>query len=121
MAIKKKFNQKYFNNDNRAIKYFNSNDFSKKDLFRIENCERLIKDIWKYKFKHFVKDFFKYYLVDKKEMFLQNKNLTFEMFMTILFERKSKHPWLIQEILNSVFVFESFLFSNANIKDLINK
>ena len=59
--------------------------------------------------------------MDKKEIFLENKDLTFETFITILFERKSKHPWIILEILNSIFVFESFLYSNANIKDIINK
>lgn len=119
--LKKMFNEKYLNNNKKAISYFYSNDISKKGLHLIENCTRLIKDMNKYKFNHFLKDHINTCIFKKTENFLECSKLTFNDFLKILFEKQSKQPWILQDILNSIPAFEMFFFNNINIRKIIDE
>ena len=117
---KKLFNAKYLNGNEEAIKYFYSNDLSKKKLKILNNCNRLIYNMKNYKNEKYIKDQVEISIYRKSEDFLNRKQMEFCEFKKILFDRQSKHTWILQDILNSIPAFEAF-FVFSRLKKRIKK
>jgi hypothetical protein len=108
LKTKKNFNSKYLHDCEEAIKYFYSNDLSKKKLKIMAHCTRLIHNMKTYKNEKYIKDQIEISIYRKSEDFLNKNNLKFAEFKKILFDRQSKHTWILQDILNAIPSFESF-------------
>lgn len=106
--LKQLFNDRYLNGNKKAIKYFYSNDISQSGLMILKNFNRLIKNIRDYKDKCFISDQLEICVFRKSEDFLVKQNSNFNDFFKMIFDRQSKHTWILQDILNSLPVFEKF-------------
>ena len=105
---KKLFNTKYLNKSEEAIKYFYSNDLSKKKLKILNECNRLVYNMNTYKNEKYIKDQVEISIYRKSEDFLNKTQMDIKEFKKILFDRQSKHTWILQDILNSIPAFENF-------------
>lgn len=117
---KRLFNQKYLNGDEEAIRYFYSNDLSKKKLKVLADCKRLIHNMKQYQHQRYVKDQVEISIYRKSEDFLANRRLSLDDFKKLLFDRQSKHTWILQDVLNSIPAFEAF-FVFSRLKKRIKK
>ena len=118
---KRLFNNKYLHGKEDAIKYFYSNDLSKKKLKVLNECSRLIHNMKSYKSEKYIKDQVEISIYRKSEDFLNNKKLNLADFKKILFDRQSKHTWILQDILNSIPAFETFFVFPRNRKRIKKK
>lgn len=108
LKIKKMFNIKYLHGNEESIQYFYSNDLSKKKLKILSNCNRLIHNMKVYKNEKYIKDQIEISIYRKSEDFLLNEQMRVADFKKILFDRQSKHTWILQDILNAIPSFETF-------------
>jgi hypothetical protein len=105
---KQLFNTKYLNKSEEAIKYFYSNDLSKKKLKILNECNKLVYNMKNYKNEKYIKDQVEISIYRKSEDFLNKTQMDLNEFKKILFDRQSKHTWILQDILNSIPAFEVF-------------
>jgi hypothetical protein len=105
---KELFNTKYLNKSKEAIKYFYSNDLSKKKLKILNECNKLVYNMKTYKNEKYIKDQVEISIYRKSEDFLNKTHMDLNEFKKILFDRQSKHTWILQDILNSIPAFEIF-------------
>ena len=119
LYLQNSINSRFLHGDLPAIKYFYSNDLSKKNLFRLAKCTRLTQTINKFKNDEYIKEMLEICVYRKSEDFLTSK-ISFQDFFKLLFDRQSKHTWIFQDILNSISSFEQFFVFN-NLRKTISK
>ena len=123
--IKRQFNRKFLLDCPEAIKYFYSNDLSKKNLNLLSRMKKLIRNMNAFKNENYIKAQLEISVHKKCENFLANARLSVSEFKKILFDRQSKHTWILQDILNSILAFEEFFvfqnFSGLKVEKNENK
>lgn len=112
--------KRYLLGDEKAIKYFYSNDLSKKNLHKLKKCTRLIQKMKNFKNEDYIKEMVEICVFRKSEDFLTN-DISFEEYFKLLFDRQCKHTWIFQDILNSIPSFELFFVFNNLKKKKISK
>lgn len=95
-----------FKNNQKLVTAFSANSITKKLIYTLKTDKEFMKLSHEYKSLHFLKDQIFKYVINKQEEFLSNC-LSFENFIKLLFDQKKKHSWILQNIINSIEIYDS--------------
>ena len=105
--IRRRFNEVYLKGDPRIVEYYKSVDISKKRLNNLAECRQLRGEIDRYKQdKYFPKQIEKMVFYKDDQIF--QDQLTFDVFLKTVFCSQFKNSMILQDIIQSYFIFESF-------------
>lgn len=105
--LKYKFYLKYMKSNRKAINYFESFDVSKKGLLILEPYTELIKLIKNFKSKKYIERVIDEYIMLKTDPSI-TKSISFRNFVEESLSRQHKQSIVIQNIINSLEIFENF-------------
>jgi hypothetical protein len=106
--LKLKFYSAFLNSDKKAIKYFESFDVSKKGLLILEPFTELSQLINDFKSNQYMHRVMEEYIMVKVDPSIKN-SIPFRSFVEESLSRQHKQSLVVQNILNSLEIFEEFL------------
>lgn len=104
--LKEEFLEKMFGNDENIKPYYRENNITKETISVLKRCQGYNEKAEEYKKKFFLKDQVKRNILEKKEEILKS-NLNFESFAKVLLDKQKKHGWILQNILNSIEMYDA--------------
>lgn len=105
--VKQKFYKMYLENDEDAIRYFESFDVSRKGLLKLKDHIALKLLIQDFQHKHYLKSLIQEYILDQNDEIL-TEDLTFQEFVENSLSRQHRHTMVIQGVVNSLELFLDF-------------
>lgn len=104
--LKEEFLEKMFGVDENIKPYYRENNITKETISVLKRCKGYNQKAENYKIKYFLKDQVKRNILEKKEEILKT-NLNFESFAKVLLDKQKKHGWILQNILNSIEMYNA--------------
>ena len=105
-TLKKKFFREYFKNDKELIKYFKENNITKETISNLKKSKKFNEQAEMYKKSDLLKDQVDRNIFDKREEILK-ENLSFQDFAKVLLDKQKKHGWILQNIMNSIEMYDN--------------
>lgn len=106
--LKHKFYSIFLNSDKKAIKYFESFDVSKKGLLILEPFTNLSRLMNEFKSHQYIQRVMEEYIMIKVDPSIK-KSISFRSFVEESLSRQHKQSLVVQNIINSLEIFEEFL------------
>jgi hypothetical protein len=104
--LKEEFLDKMFGTNEEIKPFYRENNITKETISTLKKCEGYNIKAEEYKKNFFLKDQVKRNILEKKEEILKS-NLNFESFTKVLLDKQKKHGWILQNILNSIEMYNA--------------
>ena len=104
--LKEEFLNQMFGDKDDIKPYYRENNITKETISILKRCDKYNEKAEEYKRNYFLKDQVKRNILDKKEEILK-MDLNFESFAKVLLDKQKKHGWILQNILNSIEMYDA--------------
>lgn len=104
--LKEEFLKEMFGENEEIKPYYRENNITKETISILKRCVSYNGKAELYKTNFFLKDQVKRNILDKKEEILK-PTLDFESFTKVLLDKQKKHGWILQNILNSIEMYDA--------------
>jgi hypothetical protein len=104
--LKEEFLDKMFGTNEEIKPFYRENNITKETISTLKKCKGYNEKAEEYKRNFFLKDQVKRNILEKKEEILKS-NLNFESFTKVLLDKQKKHGWILQNILNSIEMYDA--------------